>query len=102
MLSSRSKTTATPDFKMTIISHRYWPKIIEKQLSHPEFITEKIDEMSSTYSRQYEDKKIIWRPQLDEVKISLEFPSGTFCFRVLLETAILISSFDFPVIQRRI
>lgn len=97
VIESRSKTTATPDFKMTIISHRYWPEIIEKQLSHPEFITEKLNEMSSTYSRQYEDKKIIWRPQLDEVKISLEFPSGTFLFSCPLEAAILISSFDFPV-----
>ena len=97
VIESRSKTTATPDFKMTIISHRYWPEIIEKQLSHPEFITEKLSEMSSTYSRQYEDKKIIWRPQLDEVKISLEFPSGTFLFSCPLEAAILISSFDFPV-----
>ena len=97
VIESRSKTVATSDFKMTIISHRYWPEIIEKELSHPEFILDKLASASSSYSRQYEDKKITWRPQLDEVKISLEFPSGTFLFSCPLEAAILINSFDFPV-----
>lgn len=99
IIESRSKTVSTSDssdFKMTIISHRYWPEIIEKDLSHPEFILEKLSSISSTYSRQQEDKKIIWRPQLDEVKVSLEFPSGIFLFSCPLEAAILINSFDFP------
>ena len=97
IIESRSKTVATSDFKMTIISHRYWPEIVEKDLSHPEFISEQLNSISSTYSRQHEDKKITWRPQLDEVKVSLEFPSGTFLFSCPLEAAILINSFDFPV-----
>lgn len=98
ILESRSNNTlnTSSDFKMTIISHRYWPEIVEKEISHPEFILKNLELISSTYSAQQGDKKIIFRPQLDEIKLSLEFPSGTFLFSCPLEAAILINSFDFP------
>lgn len=97
IIESRNKKTSHESFKVTIISHRYWPEFVEKELDHPEFVSSHLELVKETFSRQYEDKKIIWRPQMDEVKISLEFKNGNFMFTCPMEAAVLLNSFDFPV-----
>lgn len=96
IIESRSKNQNQSSFKVSIISHRYWPEFSEKELEHPEFVASHLETVKQTYSRQFEDKKIIWRPQMDEVKVSLEFSNGNFMFTCPIEAAILLNSFDFP------
>ena len=97
ILESRNMKTINDSFKVTTISHRYWPEFIEKNLEHPEFVKNHLKSVKETYSHQFYDKKIIWRPQMDEVKLSLEFKNGNFLFTCPIEAAILLNSFDFPV-----
>ena len=82
---------------VTIISHRYWPELSESLLEHPESISNNLEIVKKNYASEQSDKKIIWRPQLDEVKLELEFQSGTYLFSCPIESAILMSSFEFPM-----
>lgn len=97
IIESRNKNTNHDSFKVTIISHRYWPEFVEKEIEYPEFVANHLELVREAYSRQFEDKKIIWRPQMDEVKIALEFQNGIFMFTCPIEAAVLLNSFDFPV-----
>lgn len=98
IIESKGKSSSNDDLKVTIISHRYWPEFDEKDLEHPESISERLKAISSTYSRQFEDKKIIWRPKMDEVSVELEFNrGGTVLFTCPIEAAIFINSFEFPL-----
>ena len=85
------------NLNVTIISHRYWPEFNSKPLKYPEIILEKLNTISSTFSCRFEDKTIIWRPEMDQVKVSLDFPSGPVLFTCPVEAALLINSFDFPI-----
>lgn len=90
--------TSNPSLSLnaTVISHRYWPDFSSKVLEHPEFLNEKLNTISSIYSKQFNDKKVVWRPHLDAVEIELEFSNGFFTFKCPSEAAILINSFAFP------
>ena len=84
------------DLNVIVISHRYWPDFSSKVLEHPEFLNEKLNTISSIYSKKFNDKKVVWRPHLDAVEIELEFLNGSFTFKCPSEAAILINSFAFP------
>lgn len=97
VMESRNKITHDSSLKVTMISHRYWPEFTsgKDELEHPEFISKHLTKIKENFSQQYEDKKIIWRPQMDEVKVSLEFQNENFLFTCSIEAAILLNSFDF-------
>ena len=97
VLESKNNVKNQDSCKVTVISHRYWPELNENNFEHPEFVKNNLETVKEIYSRQFEDKKIIWRPQMDEVKISLEFKNGNFMFTCPIEAAVLLNSFDFPI-----
>jgi hypothetical protein len=100
VVESKSKILIGSTIQSTVISHRYWPDDFqEKNIIHPEFVQENLESISESYSiSQNNDRRIVRRPHLDEVKVLLHFLDGTEAeFTCPSEAAILISSFDYPV-----